>query len=253
MERTLRSYLVPSLLYALLLEAMIAAAIIYWPDFEENIDTYGDILPFESVRKMVESISDTGVAAYVNLQHFYKACNVLGTCAAVFFAVGAVAGEANRGTLELWLSRPISRTRMLLERYVAGALAMIVPIFLTTATIPWLLEQVGEEMSLSGLMLCSVHESIFLMVLYSLAFCLSTVTSRPMPVALGLLFVTIFQFSIYLVMEWTHYSWFRLADLDDFQSILRTGSLDASICVPLGVANVVLLGAALHLFHRRVP
>ena len=72
MERTLRSYLVPSLLYALLLEAMIAAAIIYWPDFEENIDTYGDILPFESVRKMVESISDTGVAAYVNLQHFYK-------------------------------------------------------------------------------------------------------------------------------------------------------------------------------------
>ena len=74
-----------------------------------------------------------------------------------------------------------------------------------------------------------------------------------MPVALGLLFVTIFQFSIYLVMEWTHYSWFRLADLDDFQSILRTGSLDASICVPLGVANVVLLGAALHLFHRRVP
>ena len=71
MERTLRSYLLPSLLYALLLEVMLAAAILYWPDFEENIDTYGDILPFESVRKMVEAISDSGVAAYVNLQHFY--------------------------------------------------------------------------------------------------------------------------------------------------------------------------------------
>ena len=67
MERTLRSYLLPSLLYAILLEVMIAAAILYWPDFEENIDAYGDILPFESVRKMVESISDTGVSAYVNL------------------------------------------------------------------------------------------------------------------------------------------------------------------------------------------
>ena len=144
MERTLRSYLAPAFFYALLLEVMIAAAILYWPDFEENIDTYGDILPFESVRKMVEAISDTGVAAYVNLQHFYKACNVLGTAAAVFFAVGAVAGEANRGALELWLSRPVSRTRMLLERYVTGALAMTLPIFLTTATIPWLLEQVGE-------------------------------------------------------------------------------------------------------------
>ena len=253
MERTLRSYLVPSLLYALLLEAMIAAAILYWPDFEDNIDAYGDILPFESVRKMVDSIADTGVSAYVNLQHFYKACNVLGTAAAVFFAVGAVAGEANRGTLELWLSRPVSRTRMLLERYIAGALAMILPIFLTSATIPWLLEQVGEEMSLSGLMLSSAHESLFLLVLYSLAFCLSTISSRPMPIALGLLFVTIFQFSIYLVMEWTHYSWFRLADLDDFQTILRTGELDLSICGPLAIANAVLLGLSLFLFHRRVP
>ena len=41
-----------ALCYALLLEVMIAAAILYWPDFEENIDTYGDILPFESVRKI---------------------------------------------------------------------------------------------------------------------------------------------------------------------------------------------------------
>jgi len=253
MERTLRSYLLPSLLYAILLEVMIAAAILYWPDFEENIDTYGDILPFESVRKMVESISETGVAAYVNLQHFYKACNVLGTAAAVFFAVGAVAGEANRGTLELWLSRPVSRTRMLLERYVAGALAMALPIYLTSATIPWLLEQVGEEMSLSGLMLIATHESLFLLVLYSLAFCISTVTSRPMPVALGLLFLTIFQFSIYLVMEWTHYSWFRLADLDDFQTILRRGHLDVSTCGPLAVGCALLLGASLYLFHRRVP
>ena len=189
----------------------------------------------------------------MNLQHFYKACNVLGTAAAVFFAVGAVAGEANRGTLELWLSRPVSRTRMLLERYIAGALAMILPIFLTSATIPWLLEQVGEEMSLSGLMLSSAHESLFLLVLYSLAFCLSTISSRPMPIALGLLFVTIFEFSIYLVMEWTHYSWFRLADLDDFQTILRTGELDLSICGPLAIANAALLGLSLFLFHRRVP
>ena len=253
MERTLRSYLLPSLLYALLLEVMIAAAILYWPDFEENIDAYGDILPFESVRKMVESISNTGVAAYVNLQHFYKACNVLGTAAAVFFSVGAVAGEANRGTLELWLSRPVSRTRMLLERYVVGALAVTLPVFATSATIPYLLEQVGEEMSLSGLMLSSVHQSLFLLVLYSLGFCLSTVTSRPMPVALGLLFMTIFQFSIYLVMEWTHYSWFRLADLDDFQTILRTGHLDASTCGPLAAASALLLTTSLYLFHRRVP
>ena len=46
---------------------------------------------------------------------------------------------------------------------------------------------------------------------------------------------------------------FRLADLDDFQTILRTGSLDASICVPLGLANLALLFASLYLFHRRVP
>lgn len=253
MERTLRSYLIPSLLFALLLEAMTAPAILYWPDFEDHIDTFGDMLPFESVRQMIDTIAESGVSAYVNLQHFYKACNILGTAAAVFFAVGAVAGEANRGTLELWLSRPISRTRMLLERYFAGALALTLPIFATSATIPYLLDQIGETMSLSGLMLSSLHQSLFLLVLYSLAFTISTISSRPLPIALGLLFLTIFQFSIYLVMEWTHYSWFRLADLDDFQTILRTGHLNASICLPLAAASALLLATSLYLFHRRVP
>jgi len=251
MERTLRSYLLPAIAYALLLEVMIAAAILYWPSFEENFESYRKMVPFESLRKLVDSIA--GIDAYVNLQHFYKACNVLGTAAAVFFAAGAVAGEANRGTLELWLSRPVSRTRMLLERYVVGALAVTLPIFATSATIPYWLGRVGEEMSLSGLMLSSVHQSLFLLVLYSLAFCISTVTSRPMPVALGLLFLTIFEFSIYLVMEWTHYSWFRLADIDDFKAIVNTGQLDASTCGPLAAGSAALLGLSLYLFHRRVP
>jgi ABC-type transport system involved in multi-copper enzyme maturation permease subunit len=61
------------------------------------------------------------VFAYVTGQHFFKGCNTLGTAAAVLLAVGAVAGEAHRGTLEIWLARPLSRRRILSERWVQGA------------------------------------------------------------------------------------------------------------------------------------
>src|SRR5207244_3420014 len=105
---------------------------------------------------------------YVLVQHFFKGCNAIGTAAAVLFAAPAIAGEAQRGTLEILLARPFSRTRILCERYVAGALALTLPIFLTTPTIPFLAARVHEEAELAPYLWCALHQALFLLALYSL-------------------------------------------------------------------------------------
>lgn len=253
MDQRLRVYPLLSLVFFVLLELMLVAAILYWPEFEKNVGAIKALAPLDVLKNMVDTLAQGGVEAYVNGQHFFKGVNTLGTLAAVLFASGAVAGEAHRGTLEVWLARPFSRRRLLLERYLAGALALIVPIFLTSATIPWLLTFVDQEMDLYALMLCSAHASAFVLVLYSLAFFLSSLASNPMPLALGVLMLTIFEFALYLVKGITRYSIFRLVDFDDYGAIMSDRTLDPTIFGGLLLASLALYVAADRAFARRVP
>lgn len=253
MERTLRAYLLPTLAYFLLLEAMLAAALLYWPNFQENVDQLKAMAPIDMLKDMVDQLAQGGIEAYVVGQHFFKGCNTLGTAAAVVFSAGAVAGEVHRGTFELWLARPFSRKRLLLERWIAGALALTVPIFLTTLTIPWLLSFVDTEVALAPLMLGALHQSIFLLVFYALTFFLSTLFDNPMAIALSVLFGTTLAFSIYLVKVLTHWSVYRLADIEVFMKIIKRGELDlVQIGALVGVTGLFLV-LSLAVFHRKVP
>jgi ABC-type Na+ efflux pump permease subunit len=167
--------------------------------------------------------------------------------------MGAVAGEAQRGTLEIWLARPLSRRRILLERWLAGALAVSIPVFLSSATVPWLLDRVREEMSFSILMLASVHQSLFLVAIYAITFLFSCTSSRPILIAFVMLMFTIFEFALYMIQDVTHASIFRLADIDVHARIGATHALDLRLVLPLiGVIAVALWGS-LVAFARRVP
>lgn len=254
MERALRSYLGPALGYLLVLEGLLAAAILFWPSFRDNVESLKAIAgPLPMLRDMVTQIGAAGVAAYVHGQHFFKGCNTLGTAAAILFAMSAVAGEAHRGTLELWLARPFSRPRLLLERYFAGALALVLPVFLSTASVPWLLGFVGESMALGPLMLCAAHQSLFLLALYSATFLCSTLASRPILIALWMIFFTTLEFSLYLVKTLTDYSIFRLTDIETFARITSRGALAPAPTLGLALLSLALTAASLHAFARRVP
>ena len=237
-----------------ILELMLVAAILYWPNFEANVDNLRALAaPIPSLSDVIDSIEDAGVLGYIAGQHFFKGCNTLGTAAAVLFAVGAVAGEAHRGTLEMLLARPFSRVRILTERYFAGLLALVVPIFLSSLTIPPLAERIGEVELLSPYMWGSLHESIFLAAIYSVSFFLSCIGNHPTRIAVVVLFVTTLQFAIYMIKVVTHYSLYRLADVEVFVEIEGRGGLDPDLWIPLSVVSAVFYGASLLAFRRRLP
>jgi ABC-type transport system involved in multi-copper enzyme maturation permease subunit len=253
MNRELKSGLVRALGFGVVLEAMLAGAILFWPNFKGNIGALKAMAPLQVMKDMVDALGQGGVVAYVNGQHFFKGCNTLGCAAAVLFAASAVAGEAQRGTLEIWLARPVSRRRMLAQRYGAGALAVALPVLATTLTIPWLLAFVDERARVVPLALCAVHETLFLLAIYSVTFFFSSIGHRPTFIALGMLFFSTFEFSIYMVQTATHWSIFRLADIETFGHIFSKESLDARTCSALGLISALALAASLYAFERRVP
>lgn len=240
--------------YFAILELMLVGAVLYWPNFEGNLESVRALSnPIPALRDVLDDIEATGVIGYICGQHFFKGCNTLGTAAAVLFAAGAVAGEAHRGTLEILLARPYSRLRILAERYAAGALALTVPIFVSSATIPWLTDRIDETVDLEGFMLGSAHQSIFLLSIYSVAFLLSTIGSNPTRITLVVLFTTTFLFAIYMIKVVTNYSYYRLCDIRDFVKIEDSRSLDWGTLGPLVAASVVLFGVSYVMFRRRVP
>jgi ABC-type transport system involved in multi-copper enzyme maturation permease subunit len=253
MSKTLRSYVFPSVIYFLMLEVGLAAAILFWPEFEKNAGMLKAMAPISMLKDMVDQLAQGGIEAYVVGQHFFKGCNTLGTAAAVLLAAGAVAGEVQRGTFELWIARPFSRRRLLFERWFIGALALTLPIFLSTASVPWLLGYVGAEIELGPLMWAAVHQSVFLLCTYSLTFFLSTLFDSPMGITLGVLFFTTLQFSIYLIKVATHWSLFRLADIQVFMDIMKQGQLDLRMILPLIGMTVLFLWGASVRFSRQVP
>lgn len=253
MGREIRANLVRALAASLVLEAMLVAAILFWPDFQANIPAILKMVPGKIMGGFVDAIVRGGAPAYAILQHFFKGCHMIGAATAILFASGAVAGEAQRGTMEIWLARPVTRRRLLVERYALGAAAVAIPVFVTSATIPWLFGFVEERVDLAPFLLGSAHESIFLLAIYSVTFLFSTLGRRPGPIAFGMMLFLALQFAFYLVMEATHVSIFRLADLEDFLAILATGSLAGRILYPLLLFSAACLGASLYAFERRVP
>jgi ABC-2 type transport system permease protein len=239
--------------YLVVLEAMLVAAVLYWPKFRDNVPAILRLVPGKVMGGLFASMTQRGAEGYVILQHFFKGCHLVGGAAAVLFAAGAVAGEAHRGTLEIWLALPVSRKRLLAERFAAGLLAVALPILATSASVPWLLSIVDEKTRLAPWLLGAVHESVFLGAIYAATFLASALSSRPTAIAFGAILVLVLEFALYLVMEATHASLYRLADVEDFTRIFESGSLDPRVLLPLALAGALSLGAAQVAFARRVP
>jgi ABC-type transport system involved in multi-copper enzyme maturation permease subunit len=253
MARALHSLLWRGIAFAVVLELMLIPAVLYFPEFERHTAQLRAMAPLPVLRGIIDTLEEGGVFAYVTGQHFFKGCNTLGTAAAVLFAAGAVAGESHRGTLEIWLARPVSRNRLLSERWIQGALAVVLPVVATTLTIPWLVSTVGYELDYGPLLLSSVQQNAMLLAIYSVTFFLSTLARSPAGITFAMLFTTIFMFAVYLVERLTHWSIFRLTDVERFLYIQANGTFEWSKLSPLVAVIALSFVASLVAFRRRVP
>ena len=139
------------------------------------------------------------------------------------------------------------------ERYLAGALAVVAPIFLTSATIPALAESIGEEVLLSSMMLCSVQASALALAIFSLVFLASSLGSNPTRIALVALFGTTFSFAIYMVEVVTHWSIYRWSDIEVYMLICRNDALPWGKLGVLLAISAVSFGGSIAAVRRRVP
>jgi len=134
-----------------------------------------------------------------------------------------------------------------------GALALCLPVVLTTLTVPPLLARIEIDARLAPYLWSSLHECVFLLGIYSATFLWSCLGRRPLVIAMGMLFLTILQFAIYLVERMTHWSLIRLVDIEVLMRIQGRLALDARLVAPMLGFSVVCFALSLLAFRRRVP
>jgi hypothetical protein len=129
----------------------------------------------------------------------------------------------------------------------------VLPVFLTTLTLPWLASRVDEELELAPYLACALHQSLFLLAFYALTFLHSCAASNPTRVTLVTLFLAVAHFALYMVKTATHWSLFRLSDMQVLIELADQGEWNLAIVATLaGVSLAALLGS-LALFARRNP
>lgn len=251
LAKTIREQLWKSVACAALLELHLVIAVVYFPDFQENVDAIRRMVPFDAYKKTIDAVASRGFDAYVSLQHFFKAASTFGTFAAVFFAMGAVAGEVERRTIEVLVSRPVSRTRILATKYLVGAVGLVVPLALTSFSAIPLAGLVDEPITLRHVALQTVHCSLFLLAFYSLTFALSAWMSDAPRVAFLVLGIALVEFALTVVKTAARFSIYRLTDMNVLLEILKDRGLPWPIDLGLAAASAAFFGIALYRFQRR--
>ncbi|MCH2132806.1 MAG: ABC transporter permease [Phycisphaerales bacterium] len=236
--------------YIVILEAAMVAAILYWPKFRDNMPAIAKLVPFESLQRLMDSVEIAGYWPYFAVQQWFKGCSLFGLAAAAFLTSGIVARDVDQKTVEFLLSRPVSRSRILLTRWCAAVGVVIIPVYLTSITAIWISPAVDETLGWGDVLVSSTFMSLFLIMLVTFTAMVSAMSSHQMRAGIILIGVMLLNFAFYLIQEIDEISLFKTVDVFVFMKIqagqfpwITTGSF-------IG-ATIIMLAIALRIYARR--
>lgn len=250
---------VVTLLYTVLLEVNILLAIWLWPDFKPEAAAFGRMI--RPLRPMFDAIAnpneELAYNAYMALQLFFKGTSIIGLSFAVLLGTGMIARERENQTLEFLLGRPIGRSRVLFSKFAVIAVAMVVPIVLTSLSAAPLSWMIDAQLDWRRLLAASVHASAFALLFLAATAIGSVLCRNQVHVAAAAGAFIVLQVILFFIQTIRAISVFRLADWDIYGPLMLGSGmfgqifLDRTLWVLL--ATVLLYVVADRLLQRISP
>ena len=165
--KTIRDLRWPTFWVALGMGAMTGYFAVLFPTYSKLVDL-NDILSKmgPAAKLMGASLGDaSSLVGFLHIELFSMILPALMVVLAAGMASGFTAGEESRGTIDVLLSYPVSRRRLILEKTLALVLACIV-----AAVAVWVLALAGAAASASALPPDKLAAALVMLVLLGLAF-----------------------------------------------------------------------------------
>ena len=225
-KKTCRELWPMLVIYLVVMEAMLIPAIVLWPDIEILAKKLGPVYAWRALvppsvfRDFLETLGD--YRDYYSMSAYFKGSNICGAAAAVLVGTGLISGERENHTLEFLITRPLSQSRILFEKFLVAILGLTVPVFLVNwSGIPLSAWLVGEHVPFYEATLAAWHNSVFLVVLLAVTTLCSVIFRlQAHTAAVAGVFVVV-QTTLFLIQTVRKYSLFQLSDIDVYRPILR--------------------------------
>ena len=236
--------------YFLLLLVNMMASVLYWPELRDSIPEMIKLIPFKPLQDFARAFDEQGFWAYYGAQHFWKGAGMFGIAAAGLMGSGVVARDVDQRTAELLLSRPVSRARILCERWCTGALLILLPFTMVAFIGGWMAPSVDEMLDRSAVLMGVAHSSTFLLAVFTLTCWLSALFTHQLKAGILVLGFMLLNLAIYLVKDLWDWSLYNLIDLD-VTLPMEAGVYPWRETFWLGGATLVFYVGALVSFQRR--
>lgn len=179
------------LIYAIGVATYSVMILAIWPSMQNTgISELWERYP-ESIKKAFgASINFATFDGFMTLEYFAQMWVIVMAAYAISVATGSLAGEIEKGTMELLLGQPISRRAIVITRHMHLSLGLIVLIAATLVPIIVGAPVVDGEISYKGLAFLSLQAFLFYAAIGSIAFFFSASFSsrgRALFASLGIL------------------------------------------------------------------
>jgi ABC-2 type transport system permease protein len=246
-----------TLWYALGLALFAVLAVALWPSVRRDTEQFAQLLDQipEALRRALgvgDVITFTGYLGARLLNFFWP---LVASVFAIMAGAAVVAQEVERGTVELWLSVPLPRRRLLAAKLAALLAALLALALSTVATLALMAPLVDESLTVGGLLAAGVMLAAFGAAVGGVAALFSAVASERGRAAGGAVAVTLASYVLWVLAGLSdRWSWLQfLSFYTAFtpQQALERGRLPLPEALVLVAIAATTAAGALALFERR--
>lgn len=257
LRRALRDVRWTTLWFAIGSAVYLSVMISFYPTMSDNTEMLDDLLELypQALREAFGIEDLASFTGFVGAEFLTVMWPMILSVFLIMSGTAAVAQEIERGTVELWLSVPVRRAKLLAAKALALALAAATIIVATVLTLALGAHIVGERVALAGLIALFITVLAFALAVLSYAVLLSvTIGERGKAAGLAAL-ITLGSYLAWVVGGIsTGWGWLRNVSIFgayDPQRALGAGQIAWPGILALLAVSVICIGTALWSFERR--
>ena len=180
-SKMLRDEWVKLLAFLVFMAAVSVVQTVFWPQIKVVLPSILEIVP-KQFKWLIGGMQREGFIYFTITQQMMKNIGIFGSALAIILGASAIAREIEAGTMELLLAQPISRRRILAEKYLFNLSVLAIPIMVSTLLAYPADLMIGESISLASLLIAGLYGFSIIAVVYSFTFFLGILIDTQMQV-----------------------------------------------------------------------
>jgi len=181
--RTIKDRKIPLTIYCLSGVALLWMYVALFPSIQAQAESVSELMKnypegFLRAFGLEDGISLSTLESFLAVEQFSFVWPIMVIFLLVSLGAAGIAGEVEKGTLEIILARPVSRRNVFLGRYLAGVFTLVVfTVFSVFGIVP-LAELYGIDYVIESYITMSILGFLFGIVVFSIAMLFSAISSE---------------------------------------------------------------------------